>query len=52
VVRGIRGALGRGDITGGLHEPAELRDRHRVLVHPEAIYAHPVDRPLLRVELL
>ena len=48
----VRGALGPGDVAGGLHEPAELGVGDRVLVDPEAVDAHRVDGPFLRVEVL
>src|SRR5262245_55667692 len=39
-------------MSGLLHEPSEFGDRHRVAIHPESIDTHPVDWPLLRIEVL
>ena len=42
--RGVERALGHRDVAGRLHEAPELRDGDRVLVNPEPIDAHAVDR--------
>jgi hypothetical protein len=38
-------------VAGLFHEPPELGDGHQVVVHPEAVHADFVDRPLVGVEV-
>jgi hypothetical protein len=39
-------------VSGGLHEAAEVAHRDRMLVDPEAVDVHRVDRALLGIELV
>ena len=43
--------FGQGDVTGRLHEPPELGDRDRVVVHPEPVDGDLVDGCLLGIEV-
>ena len=43
VVGRVGWLLGQGDVTGRLHEPPELGDRDRVVVHPEPVDGDVVD---------
>ena len=52
VVGRVGRLLGQRDVPGRLHEPPELRDRDRVVVHPEAVDGDVVDRALLRIEVV
>jgi hypothetical protein len=52
VLRRIQRALGHRHISGRGHEPAELGDGHRVVIHPEPIDLDPADRALLGAEIL
>ena len=45
-------ALGHGHVARGLDEAVKLANGHGVPVHPEPVQSHPMDRPLLGVELL
>jgi len=52
VIGGVRGLLGKCHVSGGLHEPTELRHRHRMLVHPEPVDRNPMRGGFLRVEVV
>ena len=49
---GIERTLGDGDVLRLADEPPELGSRDGVLVHPEAVHRHAVNRPFLRIEVL
>ena len=52
ILRRVERPLGDGHVPGRGHEPAELRDRDRVVIHPEAIDLDAARRAFLRVEVL
>jgi hypothetical protein len=52
VLRRVERPLGHGRVPGRGHEPAELRDRDRVIVYPEAVDLDAARRAFLRVEVL
>jgi len=52
VLRRVERTFRDGRVPGPGHEPPELRDRDRVIVHPEAVDLDAARRAFLRVEVL